>query len=104
MHDGNSWIHRGLLLPHVPPHCASNPCEQFLGAERLRNIVVGSQFEEQYFIVNVSIGAQYHNWYGGHFSFNEPTQLFSGQPGELQIEDHYIGYLLSETFKALQTI
>src|SRR5258708_6770968 len=80
-------------------HCAANPGEKLLWAERLGYIVIRAEFQQQNFIFHLGISAEDYDRYGGGQRLEFPAEIFAGHSRKLQIKNHRAGKLFAEKFQ-----
>src|SRR5260370_41335043 len=85
-------------------HCAANPGEKFLWAERLGYIVIRAEFQQQNFIFHLGISAEDYDRYGGGQRLELPAEIFAGHSRKLQTKNHRARKLFAETDQAAGAI
>jgi hypothetical protein len=77
---GRTWrigrLHNLAAAPHRTPHSR----EQFLGTERLRNVIIGAEFEQENFIFNFIIRAEHHHRHPGSVRLESAADFLARQP------------------------
>ena len=92
---------RGLVV--VAPQPRPHPGHQFLGLERLHDVVIGARLEAQHHIHGVGLGGQHHDRNTG-IGAQHPAHVDAVHAGQHQVQQHQIGAQFAHRGQGLGTV